>query len=64
MPRMIVDARMPPIRIPDPPRNNRLAAAMALSVVAVMIGFAFPTSGKSLAFIDQSVPQIVTASGP
>ena len=64
MPRVIVDARMPPLRISNAPRNNRLTAALALGVVALIAGFAVPSSGMSSVFIDQSVPQIVTVNGP
>jgi len=61
---VIIESGVPPVRLAATARNYRLAAALALGAVVLAIGFAYPNSGTSSAFIDLAVPQIVTISGP
>lgn len=64
MSRMFIEAGMPPQRLATPLWSHRLGAALALGVVMMAIGFAYPSHGMSMVFVDESVPQIVTGNGP
>jgi hypothetical protein len=64
MSRMITKAGMPQQRLATTPWSDRLTAVLALGVVVVAVGFAYPSAGMSTIFVDESVPQIVTVNGP
>jgi hypothetical protein len=64
MSRMIIKAGMPQQRFAATPWNNRLNAVLALGLIVMAIGFAYPSSGMSMMFVDDKVPQIVTINGP
>ena len=64
MSRMIIEAAVPQQRLPASSWSRRLSAALTLGIVMMAIGFAYPSSGMSMVFVDDSVPQIVTNNGP
>jgi hypothetical protein len=63
MSRMIIEAGTPEF-LAATRWSNRLTAVLALGVVVMALGFAYPSAGMSAAFVDDKVPQIVTLNGP